>query len=163
MDENRTIAGVAGIVLADLSPDELDYLPISGELIFGGGRASQRAMLVALDPGRRNGPTGFGADGVGSIVALVLTILSGVATQVLAGQATEGVGRLRIRWRAWRQRRAIANSPAQAGLATPLPQLTAVQAARVGRQVLDLSVAAGVSAEQAQRISTLIAAALTEK
>jgi hypothetical protein len=163
MGDKPTIEDVARTVLADVSPGELDYLPVSAELIFGDGQASQHAMQAALDARRRNGPTGFGADSVGAIVAFVLTILNGVATQVLAGQVTEGAGRLRARWRAWRQRRAIANSTAPAGLATPLPALTAIQAARVGREVQDLAVTAGVSAEQAQRISTLIAAALTEK
>jgi hypothetical protein len=98
---------------------------------------------------------------VGAIVAFVLTTLNGVATAVLTGEVTQGGTRLHSRWRAWRRRRAITRTAAQAGLATPLPALSALQAARVGQQVRDLAVAAGVTAEQAQRISTLIAAALT--
>lgn len=162
MEDNRTIGQVARAVLAELSPAELDYVPVSADVIFGGGRPSRRAKLAALDGRRGNEPTGFGTDTVGAVVAFLLTVLSGVATQVLAGEATEGAGWLRTRWRSWRRRQAIAKSQARAGLATPLPTLSAVQSARVGREVLDLATAAGVPVEQAQRVSTLIAAALTE-
>jgi hypothetical protein len=161
MASERTIGDAARSVLADLSPDEQAYLQVSGELVLGHGAASRRARQAALGGGRGNGPTGFGADDVGAIVAFVLTTLNGVATAVLTGEVTQGGTRLHSRWRAWRRRRAITRTAAQAGLATPLPALSALQAARVGQQVRDLAVAAGVTAEQAQRISTLIAAALT--
>jgi hypothetical protein len=163
MGEQRTIEDVARVVLADLAPGELNYLSVCGELIFGGGSTSRRAMHAALAGDQGGAPTGFGADTVGSIVVFVLTVLNGVACEVLAGQATKGAGWLKSKWRAWGQRRAIEASSARAGLGTPLPVLSAVNAARVGRQVLDLALSAGVPKEKAQRISTLIAAALLEK
>jgi hypothetical protein len=162
MGGSRTIEDTARAVLAEVSPGELDYLPVSGKLLFDDGRDGQRARRTALEAGKSDNPTGFGGADAGMVAAFVLTVLSGVATDVLAGQLTEGVGRLRSRWQAWRQRRAIAKAPAREGLATPLPVLTAIQAARIGRQVIELAAAAGVSAEQAQRVATLLAAALTE-
>lgn len=162
MGGRQTIGDTACAVLAELAPDELDYLPVFGDVIFGGGSAARQAMRAALAGDQRSGPTGFGADTVGSIVAFVLTILNGVACNVLSGEVTEGAGWLRTKWRARRQWRAIEASSAPAGLKTELPTLSAVQSARVGRRVLELALSAGVSEEQAQRISTLISAALLE-
>lgn len=161
MASERTIGDAARFVLADLSPEEQAYLQVSGDLILGHGPAARRARQAALGARRGNGPTGFGSVDVGAIVAFVLTVLNGVATAVLTREVDEGGSWLHARLRAWRRRRAIARTAARAGLQTPLPALSALQAARVGQQVHDLAIAAGVTAEQAQRISTLIAAALT--
>jgi hypothetical protein len=163
MGDQLTIEDAARVVLTELAPGELNYLSVCGDVIFGGGSASRRAMHAALAGHQGSGPTGFGADTVGSVIAFVLTILNGVACNVLSGEVTEGVGWLRSKWSARRQRRAVEAASAHAGLKAKLPALSAVQAARVGRQVLDLALSAGVTEEQAQRVSTLIAAALLEK
>lgn len=163
MADRPTIEDTARTVLTELAPDELNYLFVCGDVIFGGGSSARQAMRAALAGDQGSGATGFGADTASAVVVFVLTILNGVASNVLSGQVTEGAGRLRSKWRAWRQRRAIEASSAPAGLKTELPALSAVQAARVGRRVLDLALSAGVPEEQAQRLSTLIAAALLEK
>jgi hypothetical protein len=163
MGDHRTIEDVTRVVLTELAPDELDYLSVCGDVIFGGGSASRRAMRAALEGDRGSSPTGFGAETVGSIVAFVLAVLNGVACDVLSVQVTGGAGWVRSKWRERRQRRAIEAASAKAGMKTELPVLSAVQAAEVGRQVLSLARSAGVHEEQAQRISTLIAAALMAK
>lgn len=161
MGDSHTIEDAARAVLAEVSPGELDYLQVSAKVVLSGGAGARRARLAALGSARADSPTGFGADQAGAVVAFLLTVLSGAASNVLSGELTDGAGWLRQKWRAWRQRRAIAKAPARDGLDTPLPALTALQAARIGKQVLELAVSADVPAEQAQRIATLIAAALT--
>lgn len=46
-------------------PEELNYLSVCGELVFGGGSAAQRAMHTALAGDQSSGTTGFGADTLG--------------------------------------------------------------------------------------------------
>jgi hypothetical protein len=156
-----TIESVASRVLADVAPGQERYLGVTAGVIFGGGTASKRAIQAALAPSRRTAPTAFGAHEVQYIVGFVLAVLSGTASNVLTAQAGGSLSWLHARWRAWRQRKAIAAKVAPEGLAAPLPKLTAVQAAQVGAAVLLLARRAGISEEPGQRVATLIAAALT--
>ncbi len=135
--DQRTIKDAAHAVLADLAPDELNYLSVCGELISGAGSASRCVMHAALAGHQGSGPTGLGADSAGSIVVFVLTNPNGVSCDMLADQVTEGAGRLQSKWRP-RRRRVIEASSARAGRETPLSALSVVDAVRVGRQVFDL-------------------------
>jgi hypothetical protein len=151
---------VARLVLAGAAPEQEAYLDVTAGVIFAGGRASRRAIRASLAPPGRSTPTSFGAQDVSYVVGFLLSVLNGVACNLLAAEAGDAVSGWRAKWRAWRRRRAIAASTAPDGLQAPLPRLTAIQAAQVGGEVMRLAQAAGIADEQAQRVSTLIASAL---
>ncbi|MFC7386278.1 hypothetical protein [Sphaerisporangium rhizosphaerae] len=160
-DDPPTIDSVARSVLEKVAPRQISFLDSTASEIFAGGATSRRAMLAALGDGRTGRPTGFGAESMGLVVGFLLSVLNGVACEILTDQVTERSGALVRRWRARRERRALASRPAPRGLDTKLPPLGAVQAAQVGQRVLGLAREAGIPEEQAHRISTLIAAELT--
>jgi hypothetical protein len=159
----ETIDSLTRSVLAEIAPRQLAYVEPVADGVFAGGRHSRRAMLAALGEGRESSPTGFGAETMGLVVGFLLTVLNGVACELFAAELSAAAHPLRGRWRARRERRRLTAKTSPDGLATPLPTLSAVAAAQVGQRVLVLAKEAGIGEEEAQRISTLLAAALMEK
>ncbi|GAB1823957.1 hypothetical protein [Herbidospora sp. RD11066] len=158
-----TIGGVARSMVREIAPDQLPYLELTAKEIFAGGSSGRNAMLATLDGDVRSRPAGFGAEEVGLVVGFLVTVLNGVAMDLLGEHAVRRTDALTARWRRRRERRALTERAAPDGLDAPLPALGAIEAANLGRRVLVLAREAGIADEQAQRIATLIAAELTAR
>ncbi|MEU5866640.1 MULTISPECIES: hypothetical protein [unclassified Nonomuraea] len=158
-----TIEEAARTILLDVAPEDARFLPLACADFFGNPIARRRAVRAVLRGRERDQPTGFDAgEGMQLVLGVVLTLLNGVACEVLTGMATERVDRLRGRWRERRRRRALTSAVAPQAERTPLPRVSAVDAAAIGAQAAEIVRAAGMSEEAAQRVSTLLAAALID-
>jgi hypothetical protein len=157
-DPQQTIVAVARDMVTELAPDELVFFDVISADFFTDDRARRRAVDGVLSGKGRDEPIAFDvADGVQTVTTLVLAILNGVACEVLAAQVTRRTGC----WWRWRRRRRLSGAVPPGGGATPLPRMSAVEAAAVGRLAQEIATDAGVEAEPAQRIATFVAAALT--
>ncbi|RSN04888.1 hypothetical protein DMB42_29280 [Nonomuraea sp. WAC 01424] len=158
-----TIEEAARTILLDVAPEDVRFLPLACADFFGNPAARRRAVRATLRGRERDQPTGFATgEGMQLVLGVVLTLLNGVACEVLTGMATERVDRLRAGWRDRRRRRALTSSVAPQAERTPLPRVSAVDAAAIGRQAADIVRAAGLPEEAAQRVGTLLAAALID-
>lgn len=159
-----TIDSATRQILTEVAPHELPMVEMTAEDVLAPDDAGRRARLLALGGGSRaTRPTEFGGAEIGMLAGFVVTVLSGVASEVLKDEATDRVGKLRQRWRRRRQRRAIADTPAAEGPATVLPALPALQARQIGDLVRGLALDAGIAPEPAERVTALVVAALLEK
>ncbi len=143
---------VARQILAELAPEELPYFDVVATDFYTNERGRKKAIDDLLSGRRTDDPIGFDAAvGVGMMTTLILTILNGVATDVLKDTANGW-------WQRWRARRRLAK---EVNPAAELPQLSSMHAAEVGRLAYLLALESKVEPERAQRVATLIAAALT--
>jgi hypothetical protein len=143
---------VARQILAELAPEELPYFEVVADDFYGDTRGRRRAVDALLSGRRSDDPVGFDAAvGIGMMTTLILTILNGVATDVLKETATGW-------WQKRRQRKRLAQ---QVRPSAELPKLNSVDAAEVGRLAYQLAIDSKVEPERAQRVANLIAAALT--
>lgn len=119
-----TIEEAARLILLEIAPADVRFLPLACVDFFGNAVARRRAVRATLRGRERDQPTGFvtGED-MQLVLGVVLTLLNGVACEVLTGMATERVGRVRSWWQDRRRRgadlghrpagRAHAAAPAQ--------------------------------------------------
>ncbi|WP_371785403.1 hypothetical protein [Streptosporangium subroseum] len=159
-----TIEEAARLILLEIAPADVRFLPLACVDFFGNAVARRRAVRATLRGRERDQPTGFvtGED-MQLVLGVVLTLLNGVACEVLTGMATERVGRVRSWWQDRRRRGALTSATAPLGEHTRLPRLSAIEAAAIGRQAGEIVRRAGFPEEDAQRVNTLLAAALTDQ
>jgi hypothetical protein len=156
MSREFTVESAARALVGRLAPAEVDALPIIMAGFHHDGKVRRRITRDVLR--RRTGPrpTGFDPSAVVAAVApVVVVILNAVATEMLtdwAGRTTTGLlGRLR-------RRKAVAASIARpADPQTPLPHLDEEQAARVALRCHDVALLSGLTEQQAEIMSRLIA------
>ncbi|GAA1639979.1 hypothetical protein [Catellatospora bangladeshensis] len=154
-----TINEAAAAILGELAPEELALLDPVAAGFFGSDSGRDRAVRTALEGRSGDDPVGFDlAGGAGLLAAFLLTVLNGVACDLL----TAGVsGQARGWWERRRLRKRLSGAVAPQGSDTPLPQLSSTDAAEIGRLALQLALDSKVEPERAQRVANLITAALT--
>jgi hypothetical protein len=152
---STTIGAVAHDIIAKLAPDELAFFDVVGAGFFADTAARNRAVHDVLSGQAREDPIGFDiAAGLQFITTVVLTILNGVACEILTDQATGLAKR-------WRRNRRLSREIAADGLGTPIPQMNSLDAAAVGELARQIALGSGIDAESSQRIGTFVSAALT--
>ncbi|GAA1369794.1 hypothetical protein [Catellatospora chokoriensis] len=154
-----TIHDATRSILDEIAPEEADLLGVVSAGFFGSATGRDRAVRSVLAGSTGDDPVGFdAATGAALLSALILTILNGVTCEVLAAGITS---RTTGWWQRRKLRRQLAGRVAAQGADTPLPQLSSVDAAEVGRLAYQLAVESKVDPERAQRVANLIAARLT--
>ncbi|HEY0700861.1 MAG TPA: hypothetical protein VGD43_24020 [Micromonospora sp.] len=162
---STTVATAAIRIITEVRPDQAATFPITLGQFYRRPAIRRDIVAGAVRPRRdRSLEFDFPSEAtlIGSAIGgFVLVVLNGAASGVLVELATGWLRRLpmwlRTRWFALRGRKLP-----PAGADAPLPRLPATQAAQVGALVRRLALRAGLPAELAQRLGTLVAAALTE-
>ncbi|WP_345004680.1 hypothetical protein, partial [Streptosporangium album] len=91
-----TIEEAARLILLEIAPAEVRFLPLACADFFGNTIARRRTVRAALRGRERDEPTGFDTgEGMQLILGAILTPLNGVACEVLTGMTTQQVGRAR--------------------------------------------------------------------
>ncbi|MEV4517437.1 hypothetical protein AB0K00_51840 [Dactylosporangium sp. NPDC049525] len=151
-----TVATAAEEILRSIDERLLPQLPVV-LVSFYHGAPTRRAITRAVTTSRTaHVPAALGADSGPLIVQVVVVALNAVAAGVAVNLLTEQASRVGR----WAYRRRLARRPAPRGATTPLPQLSARDAAAVGEAVRRM-VGHRADAETAQLVATALTAALT--
>jgi hypothetical protein len=163
---DRSIMAVAERVLAAVDPGheaaQAARLRMVGLSLFGSVAGRRRIARAVFDRPRRSVGGGFGTEHLELAGQILLLILNGVGTELLADVAKhrlDGAGGWLRRRRA---ARAISRAAAAQGASTPVPLQRPTDARNIGDLVTHLALRSGCGREQAQLLGTQVAAELSD-
>jgi hypothetical protein len=148
----ETIGQAAERILGELAPAELAVFPDICHDFFTRPAVHRQISRAVLRGRGRTAPTATGSGADQLIAEVLLVVLEKIAKDVLIPAA----GKVGHWWRnrSRRHRKAVT-------AATPVPKMTAIEAAQAGTIIKEIAVDAGLPEETAQLLANRLTAALS--
>jgi hypothetical protein len=163
----RSITSIAERVLGELDPEhkaaQAAHLEVVALGFFGPPSARRRIARTVLDRPRRSVPGGFSTEQLELVAQILLLVLNGVGTELLADVAKHRLAGIGGWWHRRRAKRVLTAVVAPDGGSTPVPRLPPIDARIIGDLVTELASRTGIDPQRAQLIGTLVTAEISAR